>query len=117
VQATVATLAEEAQIRTAATWWTDTDFTTSTTEVDQCQFDLSPNPASGFINIKWDNNCLFKDVNIKLMDINGRIVRKTENINQSVQSHQMEINNLEKGIYFIQLKSGNRKWTEKVVVN
>ena len=116
VQATVATLAELAEIETAATWWTDTDFTTSVQEVEDCQIDLSPNPASGFININW-NNCQLGKVDVKLMDISGRVIQKVNGIDPSNRFYQLNISDLKKGIYFIQLTTGHRKWAEKVVFN
>ena len=115
VQATIATLAEVAEIEHAATWWRDTDFATPTHETDACRFQVSPNPARDFIHIQWPD-CLISNLEIELIDINGRAVKKLPQ-HQPGQSRQIDVKGLEKGIYFLKITSANREWTEKVVVD
>ncbi|HFA49654.1 MAG TPA: M28 family peptidase [Bacteroidetes bacterium] len=117
VQAAVATIAEVAGIQNAATWWTDTEFTTAVDEVAGCSFSISPNPAKDFLRLQWAG-CQVGNFNIELLDINGRVIKNYLNRNgQNGQAQMVDVRGLEKGIYFIKVSDGEGQWARKVLVD
>ena len=117
VQATIATLAEVAEIQEADIWWVDTDFFTAVDEVAECAFQVSPNPAHEFLKIEWPD-CQLGNFTIDLIDINGRSVKRFFNkINQSGSFYQMDVQDLERGIYFLKISNRNGQWARKVVLD
>jgi hypothetical protein len=71
-----------------------------------------PNPANTFINIKSTNNDLI--CNVKLMDLNGRILTETSASNSIVN---INLEGISKGIYFIKVQTGNNITTKKIVIS
>tara|TARA_B100001996_G_scaffold344831_1_gene300840 strand:- start:1688 stop:3292 length:1605 start_codon:yes stop_codon:yes gene_type:complete len=66
-------------------------------EIEEYKFEIYPNPTSGIINLNNNGEVL----NIKIYDINGKIV--FENKNYSLQ--QLNISKLNKGIYFMKINN------------
>lgn len=115
-QAAVATLAELAEIQHATTWWTDTEFFTPTIEVSPCEFTISPNPVDNILRVEWAA-CQPGDFELQLIDLQGRTVRQhTRLASQSLDKQIVDVRDLEAGIYFVQLKSENGQWVERVIV-
>jgi len=78
-------------------------------------FKLFPNPTNGvtFINITNTENA---NVNLMVMDINGRTVSQRDyNINGSVQL-PIVTNDLDKGIYIVRLTVGETVQQQKLIV-
>ena len=116
VQASIATLAEAAGIQHAATWWTDTDFATPVTQLEECDFRISPNPTRDFVRLQWPN-CQPGKLNIEVFDVQGHLVREYfKHQNQGGQTHWIDVRNLEKGIYYIRLQNQSSQLTRKVIV-
>ena len=63
-------------------------------------FNLSPNPSKGIINLKL-NTTVNQNETIQIFDLQGRLVKET-----SIENQQLSINmeNLEKGIYFLRFR-------------
>ncbi len=116
VQASVATLAEVAEIQMADTWWTDTNFTTSTSEIDGCEFHLSPNPAHDLLRLEWAD-CQLGRIEIELLDIQGRTVKRQVHQQQNGFTTAIDVRGLEKGVYFLKVKNEDGQWAQKVVVD
>lgn len=116
VQATVATLAELAEIQHATTWWTDTQFFTPTSEPAACQFSLSPNPAKDFVQITWEN-CSPEAASFTLLDTSGRVVRRQSRVLGSGEENfeRVDLSGLEGGVYWLKIESGESVWTSRVV--
>ncbi|MEJ6737327.1 MAG: T9SS type A sorting domain-containing protein [Flavobacteriales bacterium] len=78
-------------------------------------FKLFPNPTNGvtFINITNTENT---NINVMVMDINGRIVSQRDyDINGSVQL-PIVTNDLDKGIYIVRLTVGDSVQQQKLIV-
>ena len=74
------------------------------------KFKIYPNPANDILNIKTDNN---QKINaLILSDINGR-----EIINQTINTGNIKVSELEKGIYFLKIDSDNGIFTKKIIKN
>jgi hypothetical protein len=116
VQATIATLAEVAEIEHADTWWADTDFLSPVAEIASCDFSITPNPASDFLRLQWQD-CQLGQLSITLMDNQGRQVRQQKISSTQHNSAYFDVRGLENGIYFLQIKNRNGQWAKKVVVD
>ena len=78
-----------------------------------------PNPNNGdVINIKFFNEGLTDDLQMKILDINGRII-ESRKIDTKSGLNKKEIilkTPLSKGIYFVQIKNGSFISTKKLQV-
>jgi len=72
---------------------------------------IYPNPASDVININATGVSLNE---IRIVDINGREVRKIDGAGQSALS--VPVAELATGVYFVQLQSGSDVATKKIVI-
>ncbi|MBK8557231.1 MAG: choice-of-anchor B family protein [Lewinellaceae bacterium] len=73
------------------------------------RFQVSPNPASGFLNIQWNGNS--SDWNWKIMDQRGRTVQ------EGSAQNQIALSDIPNGLYYLQIVDQHGNWgTEKVVV-
>ncbi|MBO6517934.1 MAG: T9SS type A sorting domain-containing protein [Bacteroidia bacterium] len=71
-------------------------------------FDLFPNPTSGALRID-----AYKDGNISILDINGKKVTSDITITQGVNT--VDVSNLAKGEYFVQLRGKDTSSTRKFI--
>lgn len=84
---------------------------TSTASVEELEsisnFNLYPNPTNGNVNISYESHTN-NELAITLFDINGREISKSIQRN-TVGSNQLKLftENLENGVYFIELSNGN----------
>ena len=73
-------------------------------------FTVSPNPASDVLNIANASNI---DVNgIQITDINGRIVREVKGM-----TNQINVSELNAGVYFLKISSTQGTGTTKIIKN
>jgi trimeric autotransporter adhesin len=77
---------------------------------------IYPNPTSGELNIKWDNQSM-GDANVCITDIVGREVFKSViNINATSGQEQLKLSGINNGIYFITVKSDNIYYSGKLII-
>jgi hypothetical protein len=74
---------------------------------------VSPNPSSGMLNITLHGTRSMDGYLIS--DINGKKL-KTANFSQGVQEETISLDGLPKGIYLLQIRSGDQIFTQKVVL-
>jgi hypothetical protein len=73
-------------------------------------FAVSPNPASDVLNIANSSNI---DVNgIQITDINGRIVSEVKGM-----TNQINVSELNAGVYFLKISSAQGTGTTKIIKN
>ena len=81
------------------------------------EFEIYPNPVNDLINLKYTSRTILQEVSIELEDANGKLVYKSSihpgTFNLALAISTAQINS---GIYFLTLKSGNYLNTKKVVV-
>ncbi len=80
----------------------------STHEVRLEDFNITPNPASNLINIKYTNKLNINKVLV--YDTIGRLV-----LEQSNPNNQIDISNLSSGLLFVQIETNNGTITKKVI--
>jgi len=79
---------------------------------------IAPNPVSTIAHLSYTlvENSVIK---IQLLDVNGKVIRSLlQNIQQTKGRHSLEIDlsNLQQGLYFISVESRNRKMLKKLSV-
>jgi hypothetical protein len=80
-------------------------------------FYIYPNPANNEINIMISNNNA-PDLTVNLFDDIGReIFSKHFNLTSQVETLNFKLSDLSKGIYFLHILSGNRKYVRPVIKN
>ena len=89
------------------------DFNTDTEGLSDQIFQIFPNPSSEFCII---NSELFETQDFKLLiyDIQGRIIKSQWNRLGS-SSLRLDLNNLDKGVYFIKCVQGNLSFDQKII--
>ena len=76
---------------------------------------IYPNPGNGSLNISWKQT-LNADMEIKVIDAAGRLVAKgKKNSNAGVNLANLNLSNLQNGVYFVQLTSENGTITHKYI--
>ena len=88
---------------------------TTSSEFDLNSVKVYPNPASEFVYVDLVFNET-ADFNVKLYDINGKLVQSFLKHNMSSGRHtiKMNISSIKKGIYFLKINSSNR--TIKILI-
>ncbi|MFM7895964.1 MAG: T9SS type A sorting domain-containing protein, partial [Flavobacterium sp.] len=75
---------------------------------EMVSFEVYPNPASNVLNISNANNYEIK--NISVVDINGRVVK-----NQAGSLTQINVSDLNAGVYFVTIEAAEGKTTKKFI--
>lgn len=74
-----------------------------------------PNPAKDIVNITF--NAKRNNTQIAIYDLTGKqVVSEQINVGEGLNRHQISVSNLNKGIYFLKLVSGNHSSTEKLII-
>lgn len=80
-------------------------------DVSKTKIAVFPNPSSGIFNIQSHQS--IENVTISIADMNGRIVyqSKSENLN----GKQLDLNNLQTGIYILSIKNNTFSHSQKLI--
>ncbi len=76
----------------------------------ETSLNIYPNPASEYVKIETGSNTNHE---ISLFDLSGRAVR----LENGIGTYQLDLNGLQSGIYFIQVKSDDQLYRQQLVVN
>ena len=79
-------------------------------ELNDIQFTVYPNPATSMIYVEMEND---KDTQVSILDVTGRCVKSAE-LKGNVSS--INIEDVEKGVYFIMIQQGENNSVRKLVV-
>jgi len=82
----------------------------SIAEKKEITFSVFPNPTKDFVTIKATNSLLL-NTEVTILNSIGQTVKKM-NLNQS---NKIDVSDLDKGVYFIQIKSGDKLGSSKFV--
>ena len=78
-------------------------------------FSLFPNPNTGNFTVKFDSTST-NDIDIIVHDIRGRNVFEKTYTNTGVFAQNLQLDNVQAGIYLVTVKDGDRKVVKKIVV-
>ncbi|MFK8101237.1 MAG: T9SS type A sorting domain-containing protein [Saprospiraceae bacterium] len=92
--------------------------TVSVTELaEQSTFSIYPNPSRTktelFVTLKKEASL---DTQLEIIDLAGKTVIRQE-IAENTLQHRLNVAPLQAGIYFVKIQSGQKVWTEKLVLN
>ncbi|MBL7930422.1 MAG: S8 family serine peptidase, partial [Bacteroidia bacterium] len=73
------------------------------------EFRIYPNPADQFITIEFPNHIF----DVKVIDNLGQLVRETMNVSEK---HTLDMTELARGIYYVEIKSGAETFRQKQVL-
>ncbi|HIF14254.1 MAG TPA: Omp28-related outer membrane protein, partial [Bacteroidetes bacterium] len=76
------------------------------------RIELYPNPTSGIVNIATKD--LKGSYSISLFDLLGKKIKNYINLSKDVNS--LDLRDLNKGVYMIELTQGESVWTEKLIL-
>ena len=78
-------------------------------------FSLYPNPNNGNFTVKFDSGSNNK-INITVNDISGRKISEKNYTSNGLFSEDIQLNNVQAGIYLVTIKDGEKQIVKKIVV-
>ncbi|ESU23714.1 hypothetical protein FEDK69T_11180 [Flavobacterium enshiense DK69] len=78
-------------------------------------FTLYPNPNNGNFNVQFTSNSS-NEIKIGVHDLRGRLVFEKEYQNTGTFHQNLQLNNVQTGIYMVTVQDGERKETKKIVI-
>lgn len=79
-------------------------------------FALYPNPNSGSFTVQFDSVSSTNEVKISVNDMRGRQIYVKNYQNTGLFNEEVQLNNVQSGIYLVTVEDGNRKEVKKIVV-
>lgn len=78
-------------------------------------FSLYPNPNDGTFNVKFNSNTS-NDIKIAVYDMRGREIFNRAYQNTGVFEQNLQLDNVQSGIYLVNVQDGDKKIVKKIVV-
>ena len=90
-------------------------FSYGTLQIDNFSnaFTISPNPSTGLINIRFDNET--NQTKLSIFNTLGKLVYKQESLFKGTNT--IDLSSESEGIYFIKISSNNNTITKKISIN
>ncbi len=85
-------------------------------EVSQAMdFAVYPNPNNGSFTVAFESNSS-EEVSIMVHDMRGRLIFENEYANSGMFSQEINLNEVQSGLYLVTVSEGNEKMVKKIVV-
>jgi len=78
------------------------------------EFVIYPNPSKGVFNIQFNSNSN-NDISLNVYDMRGRNVHKDTFTNNGLINETINLENLQSGVYLVEVQDGFKKVTKKIV--
>lgn len=78
-------------------------------------FALYPNPNDGSFNVKFNSNST-NNINIAVYDMRGREIFNKAYQNSGLFEQNLQLSNVQSGIYLVNIQDGDKKIVKKIVV-
>lgn len=78
-------------------------------------FVVYPNPNSGNFNIQF-NSTSSNDVNVTVFDMSGRKIFDNKYANQASFNQNIKLDNVQSGVYLLNVSDGDRKEVKRIIV-
>ncbi len=75
---------------------------------------IYPNPAEDFVTLNWNKSNL-SEVQVSLQDINGKVVL-VPNLETSTTELELDVSQLERGVYLIEIQHSKGTQTQKLII-
>jgi hypothetical protein len=82
-------------------------------DLDENEFMVYPNPSSGEFKIRFKEPT--SQINFNVYDVTGKLVY-SETAQQFSEEYRLNLEQLSKGVYFLELKNNNRVTTKKIMI-
>jgi subtilisin-like proprotein convertase family protein len=79
-------------------------------------FSIYPNPNNGNFTVQFDSQSS-NDIKVGVHDMRGRLVFEKDYQNTGTFNQNLQLNNVQSGIYMVTVQDGDRKETKKIVIN
>jgi hypothetical protein len=89
-------------------------YTVGINKIENESFELYPNPTNGVLFIKTKKSSK-ETTTINLIDLSGKILLSETNVIQSNSAYQINITDLPRGAYFLQLNNNEQRIIKKVI--
>jgi hypothetical protein len=83
----------------------------SVTEFDFNGFNMYPNPATDVLTIKLNN---ITSANLSIYDIQGKLIKEHSISNE--QNLELNILDLQSGLYFVKLNTSTKEMVKKLII-
>ncbi|MEL6852136.1 MAG: T9SS type A sorting domain-containing protein, partial [Bacteroidota bacterium] len=77
-------------------------------------FDLYPNPASAFLNLKFKGGNTLRQGSILIRDLQGRLMYQTALTGKN--QYRWNTQNLPTGMYLVEILAEDKRYTQKVII-
>ena len=94
----------------------DPGINVDTLEIEQDEVEVYPNPNTGVFWVKISSGIIREELDLKVFDAGGKLHYHSTLTSGQGGGYEMEIGNLEEGIYFLYLTSGDIHFQDKIVV-
>ena len=115
VKATVAAVAELAELSHSSFETADIEVVTSASNLPSCDVQIFPNPNSDFIQLNF-KDCQTENLTIDLFNVEGRKVY-SEELSSVSGNLEIAVNHLPTGTYVLSIEKNGQFLTKKVLVN
>jgi hypothetical protein len=88
----------------------------NTDEFGFTNFSIYPNPNKGSFNVKFDSTSN-NEISIVVTDIRGRNIFEKQYSNLGLFDQNIQLSNIESGVYLVTVKDGTKKIVKKIVVD
>ncbi|MEO0038590.1 MAG: hypothetical protein RIQ59_1801 [Bacteroidota bacterium] len=95
--------------------FTITPATASSDEFGFTNFSIYPNPSRGNFNVKFDSNSS-NEISIVVNDIRGRSIFEKQYSNTGLIDQNVQLSNVESGVYLVTVKDGTQKIVKRIVI-
>ena len=89
--------------------------TLNTENFGLANFKIYPNPNNGNFTVQFDSNS-GNDIKVDIYDIRGRLIYGKSFESSGLFSQNLDMNNVQSGIYMVTVQDGDRKETKKIVI-
>jgi len=90
------------------------DGTLGVDDIQTGDFVIYPNPSKGYFNVLLKNESA--DIKFSVYDVTGKIVY-SKHTKKFSNKHELDLNNLSTGVYFLEIKNNTKVTTKKLVIN
>ncbi len=87
----------------------------TTNEFGFTNFSIYPNPSRGNFNVKFDSNSS-NEISIVVNDIRGRSIFEKQYSNTGLIDQNVQLSNVESGVYLVTVKDGTQKIVKRIVI-
>ncbi len=95
--------------------FTITPATAANEEFGFTNFSIYPNPNKGNFNVKFDSSTS-NAISIMVHDVRGRIIFEKQYPNTGLFSQNLQLDNVQSGVYLVTVKDGDQKIVKRIVV-